>query len=938
MNHYNANLINHLVSGFGKVLSVIETNNTYDEILGEKIDRFEYKSIVNKAGMVSSGNAIKFLTEKVSEISVHILLQPHYLPKNGFITFASTANNLREIEFLENLVSKNEKSIKRINISEWISSQSKVKVKDDFNLFHVLKSGILEQFTKKAEIRISSLHQSYNYIVFFVQALYSLKALPRDYKFVIANDHSPKPVAFTKVAQYLGLETIYIQHAEVTENFPALDFDWALLRNYHSRNVYTKLSPNNTKTKMVVVNRVLEPKSIIDVRESLRELVNARSCNIVIYLSSVFCKSSVERLFNKLICTEGVDSVYIKLHPSTKDLSFFESLNIPVVNEHVLYQHIAICGNSSVAVELLKKGNLVFNYFRLDNILSDYYGFVKQGITFELNEADLGRKFWMSVDLENFNNECWSLYDPSVLTPQNVIERLKVPLITSIFFSEELHVIMRDFSFDRDIFAFTERFIHLCRTSQCRYDDFYLIKRLETHFSERNPLLSYLFKFADLTRIESVFEFWLNIKLIEWTGSVPSQEDLVLHIEYVKNYELSRVSRKALGWMESKLFDVLVRHSHPENLLFFLKNVRILKVPSLGINKKIAYVNYVKLHSDFEKGLHEFYNPRRASLSILEKLKFKTQAGFAADDSVNFDNFKDAERLFIQALPTVKDEFLDSVSVFYDKIKSRACFIDVKYSEEQRQKFISLVIAKLQDRKGFSFIRLSDGEGFIFHNEHSSFDSSDSKNRQRHWWGTELPKAVEDDLRTDLINSVKNADVLGVPSVYRFIRDHSDKSVSLKQNLQGRGLLTVLDGVTRIDSDSILYSDDKLNIAVLNNIAIIEQLASYAKKVIIINSGSLEAMNTAFGNSFEFVHIQIPTHFKTATNSKYKYTNKPLPFVYKTIERKLSKECVPGSLVLVGAGVAGKSFMDIAKKHNSVGLDLGSAMDQYIGGEIHSLF
>ena len=136
MNHYNANLINHLVSGFGKVLSVIETNNTYDEILGEKIDRFEYKSIVNKAGMVSSGNAIKFLTEKVSEISVHILLQPHYLPKNGFITFASTANNLREIEFLENLVSKNEKSIKRINISEWISSQSKVKVKDDFNLFH----------------------------------------------------------------------------------------------------------------------------------------------------------------------------------------------------------------------------------------------------------------------------------------------------------------------------------------------------------------------------------------------------------------------------------------------------------------------------------------------------------------------------------------------------------------------------------------------------------------------------------------------------------------------------------------------------------------------------------------------------------------------------------------------------------------------------------
>jgi hypothetical protein len=47
---------------------------------------------------------------------------------------------------------------------------------------------------------------------------------------------------------------------------------------------------------------------------------------------------------------------------------------------------------------------------------------------------------------------------------------------------------------------------------------------------------------------------------------------------------------------------------------------------------------------------------------------------------------------------------------------------------------------------------------------------------------------------------------------------------------------------------------------------------------------------------------------------------------------------VPGSLVLVGAGVAGKSFMDIAKKHNSVGLDLGSAMDQYIGGEIHSLF
>ncbi|APD95388.1 hypothetical protein BM523_16085 [Alteromonas mediterranea] len=937
MIHYNAKLTGHLVSGFAKVLSVIETNETYDKILGQKINKLDYKSIMNEAGKVSSGSAIDFLINKTSEISVHTLIPPSYLPKNGFLTFASTANNLREIEFLENIVLLEGNSIERINISEWLSSQNKVRVNTNDILFNTIKAGIIKQFSKKGEVRLSSVHQAYNYIVFFVQALYSLKNIRKNYKFVIANDHSPKQVAFTKIAEYYGRETIYIQHAEVTDNFPPLDFDWALLRNYQSKKTYAKLSPEN-RTNIIVADRDIGTTPLIDIRDSLNEIINANSTNVIIYLSSVFCEHAVEKIYKKLVTNDDVSTVYFKLHPSTRDYSFFNNKNIPVLEKHVEYQHIAICGNSSVAVELLKKGNLVFNFFSLDNIVEDYYGFVKQGITFELKEADLDTKFWASIKIEHFSTERWSLYDPTFPSPQNIIERLKVPLISSIFFREELFEKIKDFAFDRDVFAFTSIFLRLLHASKTLYDDFYIIKRMELHFSNRNPLLNNLFRFADLSRVESVFEFWLNMKLIEWTGSVPSQEQLMLHVEYLNNFELSRASRKPLGWMENKLFDVMVRHAHPSNMLSFLKSTQILNIASLGINKRIAYYNFVKLHDNSALALKRFYDPSVAPLTILEKLKFKTQAGFASDSSMTFDNFRAAEKIFIRALPAIKDEFLVSVGAFYDKIDSRARFVDVKYSEKERQDFVSLVIAKLCDEKGFSFIRLSDGEGFIFHNDESLFDLNDSKNRQRHWWGTELPPPVEVDLRSDLISSVKNADVLGVPSIYRFIRDHSDKSISLKQNLQGRGLLTVLDGVAKIDNENILYADDKLNIAVLNNIGIIEYLASYAKKVIIINSGSLNAMNTAFGDSFEFVHIQIPTHFKTATNLKYKNTTRPLPFVYKSIESKLANECVPGSLVLVGAGVAGKSFMNIAKKHKSVGLDLGSAMDQYIGGEIHSLF
>src|SRR5690606_14340579 len=89
-----------------------------------------------------------------------------------------------------------------------------------------------------------------------------------------------------------------------------------------------------------------------------------------------------------------VTNVFLKPHPSLDMGALAESLGVKLCAMVPEEPHVAIVGNSSVAQGLATAGHLVFQDFKLDPVVRDYYGFVNDGLTCELGVQDIGERFW----------------------------------------------------------------------------------------------------------------------------------------------------------------------------------------------------------------------------------------------------------------------------------------------------------------------------------------------------------------------------------------------------------------------------------------------------------------------------------------------------------------------------------------------------------------
>lgn len=925
----DAKLIGVIRRGFDKVASVIDSNSNYDYILGQRLVKPEYEAVSDAKGFVPSGKALSFMEGILKSRPVLKRLIPRKSSKvNGFF-YGSTKNNKREFDFFKNKAKEFGFDVDWVNIEECPGERTK-------STSVMLRQRIVEAYyqflSDRPSISKSVLHQSSSYALSLLAAWETLSGY-RPEIFVVANDHSPIPVAYAKVAEIKGSKTLYIQHAEVTDAFPILDFSFSILRNKVSLDIYSK---KGILGKAVYSSRVdvqLDEKQLMS---KLDRLKFSRKIPVVIYPSSIFNYASYMKLVEELDKNVEISSVSTKFHPSFKSFDQVKDDRVKVLDEFPREPHIAICGNSSVVVELLEKGNLVFNLFDLDDISPDYYGFVDKGLTRHLTFSEVSGRFWASFD-ESKIVASLADYFPSIDSPRNVLETFRVrEVFGEILASDNINFIRQTW-FERDSFLFGKSFLSLLAKNQSfPYEEYWVVLNLNRLFDNRDSRLQRLYRDANLDSCSSVFEFWVNTKVMEWNGRLPSPRQLDMHLEFVQGKE---GEKKLRGWMELKCFDIVLRFGALEQLVRFLNSAKVLNVYKLGINKKIAFLNFCKANSESSNALCQFYDVSEDNyLTDLDKLKIYVQSGIDLCGYYSFCSYFDIENYFLKFHPRLSQEYLELVREPYQLLGERTCFIDVKRNEKEEQSFLGLIKEKLASEEGFSFIRLSDGEGFIFQSMSEFFTFEDSRNRQRHWWGEEIPAEVCDRLLLDLEEAVKAADVLGIPSIYRFVRDHSDKTTSLKQSLQGRGLVSVLAALDKIDTANKLYTDDKANIAVFNRIDVICDLAKRARKVVIVNSGSYSSVKDAFGKFFDYEHVQVPTHHKTSLNNKYHSSSRPLPYVYREVANKIEEVTVPGALVLVGAGVAGKVFMHAAQKRGGVALDLGSAMDQFLSGGIHSLF
>jgi hypothetical protein len=349
--------------------------------------------------------------KSVAELGREMLrptLKIYSIPSGAIIFCGGSSNNEREFHFFSSLLAERQcPGYSRESNLSFVPARQLKKSMVEY-LFSLLFM-VLGCFYM---LRIKLCPISFKYLLFYTKIyffLYSslMRSEEKPRLLVVANDHTDFPVVASMLMQYFGIPVVYVQHAEISERFPALDFNVSILRNEVSREKYQAIGP--IKGDVFVVPR--SPKN-----HMFERVLRARSVTspVVVYISSVYSESGLARCLSQLASNASVTSVSVKPHPRTDISSLNFGPDVTLVTSVPSFDHVAVVPNSSVVVELLEQGVPVYQLFDLDDIGHDYYSFVEKGVAPAISFEDLTGNFWGG----NFYNDVWverfSKFSPSI--------------------------------------------------------------------------------------------------------------------------------------------------------------------------------------------------------------------------------------------------------------------------------------------------------------------------------------------------------------------------------------------------------------------------------------------------------------------------------------------------------------------------------------------
>ena len=322
-----------------------------------------------------------------------------------------TENNLKEFDnfytWSKEVLHESDKldKINNIATSEHIGFY---KRKDKKIIINILLSLIIYFVfvTKKIKLNPTSVSYVIDYTKAFITYYRNMSAhkgcLPTF--LVVANDHNPKYVAISRVFKLLGVKRIYLQHAGVSNIFPKLDFEYSILINENSKNIYNRIGKSNSK--ILTVSRVQRPSLLADKIYDQDELVN-----ICLLPTSIPCIAKLNKIILTLKDNPKVDKIFIKHHPRFNDESLVDKNAIPLKDTNNIGEGriIFVSGNTTAALDFALKGEETYQNFEMDKIPDDYYGFVSKGISKQVSIEELSSVFWSSrynIPIQNLIEYC----------------------------------------------------------------------------------------------------------------------------------------------------------------------------------------------------------------------------------------------------------------------------------------------------------------------------------------------------------------------------------------------------------------------------------------------------------------------------------------------------------------------------------------------------
>lgn len=233
---------------------------------------------------------------------------------------------------------------------------------------------------------MNNIMSSHLYLVYFSRILDDF----RPSYVVVSNDHNTMNRALIAVAHYKGIKTVYLQHASVSNIFPALNFDYAFLDGNSALETYKKCESNCPPDLRIKRNRQVflsgQKKIIRHVVRYGRELIG-------IAPNSLDKDNDIKQLVEYLIQKNykplvrwhpGLGTRKIeKLKSKLGDAVSFSDPRVESLTDFFNKSICVVAGNSSILLEAALAGLTPIYYQITKSSVQDYYRYVEKGISIE---------------------------------------------------------------------------------------------------------------------------------------------------------------------------------------------------------------------------------------------------------------------------------------------------------------------------------------------------------------------------------------------------------------------------------------------------------------------------------------------------------------------------------------------------------------------------
>lgn len=249
----------------------------------------------------------------------------------------------------------------------------------------------------------------YYYIPYFIDLLKSVNP-----KFVLmSNDHSPANRALLFVAKSLGIKTVYMQHASVSELFPELDFDYSFLDGDRAYQIYRAISLsendgnlNNFNQKHIFLTGQKKPIK----NKMISNSEHNGSCGVGFsHLdSNLFIIKAMDSLL------QAFEKCHVRLHPSHSVHNVEKLKNHYLNNDRVFFGlegkaslenfinsiEVFFGSQTSLHLEIALSG---IKCFHIENSViknNDYYGYEQAGLVVPICFSDISLPYFLDVGLQ----------------------------------------------------------------------------------------------------------------------------------------------------------------------------------------------------------------------------------------------------------------------------------------------------------------------------------------------------------------------------------------------------------------------------------------------------------------------------------------------------------------------------------------------------------